>query len=458
MQDLPKPILGDITALTIATPDLEQSLAFYKKLGFSEVLRADWPFPWIQVSDGVLLIMLRKDPKPYLALTYYVKNIDKITTGLEKKGIEFSQKPKKTDMLKRYLLQSPDGLNISLVSIVDGFSQPPGPGMLQMPQNDYFKPEKYVNKTCGLFGELAHPVADLEKSLVFWELLGFKAISRFTAPYPWAIISDGLSIVGLHESMHFSYPAITFFASDMQEKIAKLKKSGLKGIKEQGAGNIVLLTPEQQHIFLFSLGGGTASTEKKKLPEIKQPTLETKNLLLKELNPEIQNELFTTYGDEDIISFLGLKNKDELATEKNNWQKGYTTYRTSFKSFLMVEKESGKIIGKAGYHNWYAMHRRAELGYALSDETAKRKGYTTEAVKTIIDYGFEHMDLNRIEAYAGSANTASLKILRGAGFTEEGTLRSHFCRDGKMEDSVCFSILRNEYDTLKPKSKKAKKT
>ncbi len=146
MKGLPTSILGEVTALTIATPDLAISSAFYQKLGFAEVMRADWPFPWIQVSDGVLLIMLRKDPNPYLALTYYVKNIDKVTASLEKKGITFSQKPKKTDPLKRYLLQSPDGLNVSLVSIVDGFKQPPGPGMLQMPQQDYFNPEKYVNK------------------------------------------------------------------------------------------------------------------------------------------------------------------------------------------------------------------------------------------------------------------------------------------------------------------------
>jgi len=169
MQDLPTPILGNVTALTIATPDLETSLAYYQRLGFSLVMRADWPFPWIQVSDGVLLIMLRKDPKPYIALTYYVKDIEKITAALEKKGIEFAQKPKKADMLKRYLLLSPDGLNISLVGMIDGFSQPPGPGMLELDPEDFFKPEKYANKSCGLFGEFAHPVTDLEKSIEFWQ-------------------------------------------------------------------------------------------------------------------------------------------------------------------------------------------------------------------------------------------------------------------------------------------------
>src|SRR5580692_823061 len=111
MPDLPKPILGEISAFTITTPDLEMSLAFYKNLGFSELFRADWPFPWIQITDGALLIMLRKDDKPYIALTYYVNEVDKVVAMLDERGIDFAQRAKETDALKRYLIKSPDGLN-----------------------------------------------------------------------------------------------------------------------------------------------------------------------------------------------------------------------------------------------------------------------------------------------------------------------------------------------------------
>lgn len=256
VQNLPQQILGEITALTITSPDLEKSLAYYQKLGFAELFQADWPFPWIQITDGALLIMLRKDDKPYIALTYYVNDVDKVVADLDQKGIAFVQRAKDTDMLKRYLMRSPDGLNISLVGMPTeaGFKQPPGPTMLTMPQQDYFKPEKYVNKVCGLFGEFAHPVADLEKSIEFWQKLGFNTLSKFTSPHPWAILSDGLSIVGAHQTKEFSYPAITFFAADSKDKIAKLKAEGLTDYIDKGESNIVLNTPERQHIFLYKLG------------------------------------------------------------------------------------------------------------------------------------------------------------------------------------------------------------
>jgi len=251
---LPMPQLGEISALTIASPDLEISLQFYEKLGFREVMRMDFPFPWIQITDDALLIMLRKDNTPYLALTYYTKEIDKVVTGVESNGIEFISKPKDSDFVKRYLFQSPDGLNISLVHIPEGFTKPSGKTMLTMDQSDYFKPETYTNKIVGMFGELAHPVKNIDASIPFWGSIGFKILSKFASPYPWAILSDGLGIIGLHQTTQYNYPAITFFASDMKEKIETLKQQGIENYKEQGASNIVLTTPEDQHIFLFKMG------------------------------------------------------------------------------------------------------------------------------------------------------------------------------------------------------------
>lgn len=251
---LPTPKIDGISAITITSPDLETSLAFYQTLGFKELYRADMPFPWIQITDGALLMMLRKDSTPYIALTYYVNEIDALVAELESAGILFETKPKAADMIKRCLIKSPDQMNISLVSLVEGFIQPAGKTMLTTPPQDYYNPEKYTNKVCGMFGELAHPVKNLEASIVFWDKLGFKCLSKMTHPYNWAIVSDGSGIIGLHETDSFANPAITFFASDMKEKIETLKNNGLKNFTQKGETNIVITTPEKQYINLFKLG------------------------------------------------------------------------------------------------------------------------------------------------------------------------------------------------------------
>jgi len=76
-------------------------------------------------------------------------------------------------------------------------------------------------------------------------------------PYPWAILSDGMNILGLHQTKDFDYPAITYFAPDMSQRVQKLKEAGITSFADwqgQGGkeGNFILTTPEGQKIFLFS--------------------------------------------------------------------------------------------------------------------------------------------------------------------------------------------------------------
>ncbi|MBV9987892.1 MAG: VOC family protein [Chitinophagaceae bacterium] len=256
MLTIPTPPPGHVSAITITTPDLERSFAFYRQLGFTELMRMDMPFAFIQITDGALLIMLRKDPVPYIALTYYVLDLTKRVTELEAAGIAFVETPKPGAFVRKYVLRSPDGMNISFVDNgMGGFTQPEGKSMLTMAPQDYSNPEKYTNKVCGMFGEFACPVKDLDVSIAFWEKLGFQVLSKMASPYPWAILSDGIAVVGLHQTEQFSAPRITFFAMDMKEKIAALKAGGLEELKEtENVSSVTITTPEKQSINLFKLG------------------------------------------------------------------------------------------------------------------------------------------------------------------------------------------------------------
>ena len=253
---VPTPKPGLVNAITITTPDLDRSFAFYAKLGFSELMRMDDPFAFVQISDGALLIMLRKDPVPYIALTYYVRDLESHTSNLESAGFVFSEKPKPGAFVRKYVMRSPDGLNISFVDNgMGGFIQPTGKTMLTTDPGDYMNPSKYANVVCGMFGEFAHPVTDLDASIAYWERLGFSTLSKMSSPYPWAILSDGLAVVGLHQTTNFSAPTITFFAVDMKDRIDKLRESGMEQLQDnKGASSVTLVTPEGQRVNLFKMG------------------------------------------------------------------------------------------------------------------------------------------------------------------------------------------------------------
>jgi len=247
--------LGEVACVYVTTPDLDSSVAVYEKLGFPKIASNTFPVPWAQVSDGSLLIMMRKDATPYIGLTYYTNDIEKVVDQLEKQGIVFIQKPKEGDPIKRYYIKTPDGFNVMLASNLGAFTQPTGATMLTMKQEDFTKADKYPNKQCGAFGEFCHPVVDLDKSLDYWKKLGFTVKTKMTSPYPWAIVTDGLMQVGLHQTKDFNYPAVTYFGLNTEKRVQQLKEKGLKNFTDMmGKNNVILKTWEGQHFFLFSIG------------------------------------------------------------------------------------------------------------------------------------------------------------------------------------------------------------
>jgi ribosomal-protein-alanine N-acetyltransferase len=177
--------------------------------------------------------------------------------------------------------------------------------------------------------------------------------------------------------------------------------------------------------------------------------IETERMFLKVLTNEVLRTLFENYSQAEIKTILGLTTDEEFIAEKTKIEGGYTTYDRAIFGFLLVLKENNETIGRAGYHNWYSRHKRAELGYGLSKEEHKRKGYMNEAITRIISYGFEILKLNRIEAFVGPENTASLSIVKRHGFTQEGYLKQHFVNEGKTYDSVSFALLKEEYQAQK---------
>lgn len=173
--------------------------------------------------------------------------------------------------------------------------------------------------------------------------------------------------------------------------------------------------------------------------------LETERLFLRELNPEVYEHLFTKCNDEEIAAFLNLKSNEELVAEKEKFQKGFTTAWISLCNFQLIEKSTNAIIGACGFHTVYLQHARAEIGYALSDESKKQQGFMSEAVKYIIAFGFEVKKFNRIEAFASLDNIASVKLLESNGFVHEGLLRSHYYKNGVAEDSAIFGLLKKDW-------------
>lgn len=176
--------------------------------------------------------------------------------------------------------------------------------------------------------------------------------------------------------------------------------------------------------------------------------LNTPRLLLKSITPAIIHELFQNKSKEELIAFF---NMDEAGYErlKEMNEAGMESFRVALFYFLLIDKTNGKVIGECGFHSWNKAHHRAELYYHLKNDSDKRKGFMTEAVKEVLNYAYNELKLHRVQALVARENIASIKLLERFKFKKEGVLREDYLVDGKMEDSVCYSLLKHEWESDK---------
>lgn len=174
--------------------------------------------------------------------------------------------------------------------------------------------------------------------------------------------------------------------------------------------------------------------------------LDSGRVQLRGLSADQWRTAFLNWSDERLIRWFGLDGPEELEKEKQKALFGWRTFNRDLFYFHFVLKETGEVIGDGGFHTWYLQHRRAEIGYRLLHDRHKGRGYMREILPLILAYGFEQMDLNRIEAMVAPLNEPSLRLLRNNGFQEEGLLRSHYNNKGVMEDSLVFGLLRQEWE------------
>lgn len=109
--------------------------------------------------------------------------------------------------------------------------------------------------------------------------------------------------------------------------------------------------------------------------------------------------------------------------------------------------ETGRVIGTIGFMWIQDENASAEVGYSLAREYWNR-GIMTEALRAVIRYAFDGMDLNRVEAQHETTNPASGAVMRKCHMTKEGTLRSRLFNKGRYVDVDLYAILRRDYNRL----------
>jgi len=173
----------------------------------------------------------------------------------------------------------------------------------------------------------------------------------------------------------------------------------------------------------------------------KQPSIETERLVLRPLRLSDSKCIQRHAGDYRIAKtteniphpYADGMAEDWIKTLEAQWE---AKKQAPFAVCLLSTRE---LIGYSSL-SMETKHRRASLGYWIGTEYWK-KGFATEAAGAVLNYGFNKLDLHRIDAQHFAINPASGAVMRKIGMKHEGTMRDYIIKNGVYMDMELYSKL-----------------
>ena len=172
--------------------------------------------------------------------------------------------------------------------------------------------------------------------------------------------------------------------------------------------------------------------------------LRTDRLVLRPLQESDAEDLFRIFSDVQVMRYWSTLPWTSDAPARTMIARDLAqTTKDHLRLGIQPIAHTG-LIGTCTLFSINATSRRAEVGYGLSSSSWGR-GYMNEALRALLDYGFRHLDLNRIEADIDPRNAASARTLERLGFSKEGTLRERWIVGDEVSDTDLYGLLRREW-------------
>ncbi|MFD4931638.1 GNAT family N-acetyltransferase [Peribacillus butanolivorans] len=172
------------------------------------------------------------------------------------------------------------------------------------------------------------------------------------------------------------------------------------------------------------------------------PTLETERLIMRKINMKDAEDMYAYASDSEVSRFVTWEPHRSLSDTKDYIQFVLQNYEDNKLAPWGIEyKDNGEFIGTIDFVSWHLNHQIAEIGYVLAPQYWGN-GIITEAAKKVIEFGFENMNLVRIQARCFVDNLGSERVMQKSGMSFEGILRKGMFVKGKHEDLKLYSIIK----------------
>jgi [ribosomal protein S5]-alanine N-acetyltransferase len=177
------------------------------------------------------------------------------------------------------------------------------------------------------------------------------------------------------------------------------------------------------------------------------PEIETERLIMRKLELNDAQSAFNHWLSDERVSDNRISAAHQTVSETIERVAkiigGYGSERFCYWGIEL--KASGDLIGEIDLYDFEDATGNCEVSYSIGYNWWN-KGYGTEALRSVVDFGFRYMNIHKISAVHNTDNPASGRIMSKAGMKHEGTIQ-HMIRNSKGQYKNCavYGILQEEY-------------
>lgn len=171
--------------------------------------------------------------------------------------------------------------------------------------------------------------------------------------------------------------------------------------------------------------------------------LVVEDIVLRQLERRDLEALYQFKNDVEVASLLGGYSRGYSETGLAEWVEAHRR-RHDEVLWAIADALSDSCLGHVGFYQIDHRIRSAEFAILLGDKARWGKGLGTSITRAVVNYGFDWLNLNRIELSVLSTNERAVHLYQKLGFTVEGTRRQAQFKDGHYVDVTLMGLLRAE--------------
>lgn len=173
--------------------------------------------------------------------------------------------------------------------------------------------------------------------------------------------------------------------------------------------------------------------------------LYTERLQLRPLSDADLAGLFSFRSNPETMRYWSSPPTTNISEVEKTITEAQKSFETGeYLALSILRKSDDRFVGFCTLFDFHRSNQRAEVGYGL-DRPFWGQGYMNEALIRLVQYAFDELSLNRLEADIDPRNIASAKTLKRLGFVKEGHLRERWIVAGEVSDSDIYGLIRKDW-------------